>query len=90
MTSYVYLLAVLLLFNNKRSGVTQTHCIKQRRLSVTSKGGEVCGLGKAPLFGAVFFRAVDGVHCQLTTALRGPASLFEGQGMKEEKANQQQ
>ena len=48
------------------------------------------GLGKALLFWAAFFHAVDGVHCKITTALRGPASLFEGQAMEEEKANHQQ
>lgn len=89
MISYVYLLAVLLLFNNYNTRMTQTHCIKWWWLIVTSNGREGCGLGKTLLFRATFFYVVLGVHHQLTT-LRSEASLFEGQAMEEEKESQQQ
>lgn len=90
MISYVYLLAVLLLFNNYNTRMTQTHHIKWWWLIVTSNGREGCGLGKTLLFRATFFYVVFGVHHQLTTTLRGEASLFEGQAMEEEKESQQQ
>lgn len=48
--------------------------------------GKALGFGESP----AIWGMEDGVHCQLTTALRGPASLFEGQVMEEEKASQQQ